>query len=195
MSDPPAPAAAVPDPLSTESYYSQLCTNIRTTDEISFKLMGAVPLISGAGMTALFAAEAQLKIPRAAIVLVASFAAVVTLALYRWERRNIDVCSWLIRRAADVETEMTAARFDIDPDRLRVLLDGQGRNLAAPARMEAERELSLPQGALMLQFLGPGDARRFWPWRRFGKTEATNVLYGSAILAWLAVIPVALLTG
>jgi hypothetical protein len=143
---------------SIDRYYSELCLNIRTTDEISFKLMGAVPLVSGAGMTGLFAAGEKLALPDAAIVLVALFAALVTLGLYRWECRNIGTCKWLIHRAADLE-------------RLLPLADAK------------------------TQFAGRPDGPRFLFWEKFGKTEATRLLYGSAFLAWLAVVPIALLVG
>jgi hypothetical protein len=32
------------------NYYTNLNTNIRSTDDISFKLLGLVPLFSGSGM-------------------------------------------------------------------------------------------------------------------------------------------------
>jgi hypothetical protein len=34
--------------LTTERVYAETCANIRATDDISFKLLGIVPLLSGA---------------------------------------------------------------------------------------------------------------------------------------------------
>ncbi len=41
-------------PLSMDHLYAETCTNIRATDEIRFKLMGFVPLVSGAALSAFF---------------------------------------------------------------------------------------------------------------------------------------------
>ena len=74
--------------LSVERYYGELCSNIRATDEISFKLLGFVPLISGAGIIGVLSAEEKLSLPSEAVVLVAVFAAAVTVALWPWNRGN-----------------------------------------------------------------------------------------------------------
>ena len=36
--------------MAVENYYTSLTTNIRFTDDVSFKLLGLVPLFSGAGL-------------------------------------------------------------------------------------------------------------------------------------------------
>jgi hypothetical protein len=40
--------------LSAEHVYAETCTNIRATDGISFKLIGIVPLVSGATLLTFF---------------------------------------------------------------------------------------------------------------------------------------------
>ncbi len=183
--------------LSVERYYGELCSNIRATDDISFKLLGFVPLISGAGIIGVLSAREELSLPSAGVILVALFAATVTVALYGWERRNIQICIWLIARAADVEREMLEARLGIEDGRLQGLA---ARHCHSPDdettsdRVEIERSLGLAEGTLQTQFLGPGEPPRFPVPHRFGKTEATLVLYGSALVAWLAVVPITLLT-
>jgi hypothetical protein len=195
----PAPSAESSEsersqPLSVERYYSELCSNIRATDDISFKLLGFVPLISGAGIVAVLSAEEKLALPSAAVVLVALFATIVTLALYRWERRNIGICIWLIARAADVERAMLEAAHGIEQGTLQGLPPRHSDGAPTHDRAELERSCGLREGALQTQFLGPGEPGRFLLWDRFGKTEATEVLYGSAVTAWLAVVPITLLT-
>jgi hypothetical protein len=191
--------------LSVDRYYGELCSNIRATDDISFKLLGFVPLISGAGIIGVLSAKEKLSLPPAAVVLIALFAATVTTALYGWERRNIQICIWLIARAADVEREMLEARQGIKPGRLQGLTARHSRNPTSDSdRSELERSLDLREGALQTQFLGPGEPPTFlWPRRfelrkwwppRFGKTQAARVLYGSAAVAWLAVVPITLLS-
>ena len=90
------------DGLSSDRRFQELCTHIRTTDDISFKLLGLVPLISGAGIAAVFMkGEAP---PSAAVYLLCLFAAAVSLALFCWELRNIQICTWLRDRAAELES-------------------------------------------------------------------------------------------
>lgn len=84
-----------------ENYYTNLCNNIRVTDDISFKLLGLVPLFSGAGMLVAVLRSEYFWSP--AIYAMAAFGSLVTLGLFRWELRNIQTCLWLIRRGADVE--------------------------------------------------------------------------------------------
>ncbi len=122
----------------------------------------------------------------------------MTVALYGWERRNIQVCVWLIPRAADVEREMLEARLGVEHGRLQCLAARHApaaeSTTSDRARHEIELSLGLSKGTLQSQFLGPGEPPKFlWP-GRFGKTQATLVLYGSAGVAWLAVVPITLLT-
>jgi hypothetical protein len=89
--------------LTDAKIYEQLSVDIRTTDDISFKLMGFVPLVSGTGVVGLLLAENRLALPPAVICLLSLFAAAVTLGLFRWELRNIQNCRWLIDYADALE--------------------------------------------------------------------------------------------
>lgn len=92
---------AVPPLVAAEKIYSEIRTGIRETDSISFKLMGLVPLVSGSALLGLML---QSKAPPSGLViLLALFAALVTLGLFRWELRNIQTCSWLISYAEAIE--------------------------------------------------------------------------------------------
>ena len=85
--------------LGADKLYEQLSANIRATDDISFKLLGLVPLVSGAALGALLFKDAQPmgdRLSPALITLLALFAAAVTLGLFRWELRNVQECSHLI---------------------------------------------------------------------------------------------------
>jgi hypothetical protein len=81
--------------------WQELCTHIRTTDDISFKLLGLVPLVSIAGITVSLLKAEPKSTPL--VALLSLFAATVTLALWVWERRNIQTCLWLRARAAKLE--------------------------------------------------------------------------------------------
>src|SRR2546430_14568220 len=89
---------------SLERLYAETCAQIRATDEISFRLLGLVPLVSGVGILVLLGDERLSWSPATAFASVVG--AVVTFALYRWEMRNVDYCSLLIKRAAELEREL-----------------------------------------------------------------------------------------
>ena len=77
--------------------YAQICTTIRATDDISFKLLGFVPLLSGSAIfLLLFKGDA---LAPTSVVLLCLAGIVVTIGLFCWERRNIKTCV-LFRDAA-----------------------------------------------------------------------------------------------
>jgi hypothetical protein len=95
----------MPDPqVSRDALYKELRANIRATDEISFKLMGLVPLLSGAAFLTFFSADKVQAKPNLVVAL-SLFAGLVTLGLFRWELRNIQNCSWLLRCSEALEKE------------------------------------------------------------------------------------------
>jgi hypothetical protein len=91
-------------PVAPETRYAEICSNVRATDEISFKLLGLVPLVSGTGIFVLLD-RSQQPTWSPMVVFAAVFGAAITFAIYRWEVRNIQTCRWLINRAADLERD------------------------------------------------------------------------------------------
>ncbi len=89
-------------------------------------------------------------------MLVSLFAAVVTFAIYRWERRNISNCSHYRRCAAELERDYLR-RF-------------------SPTWQEPPQE-KLPHDRSL--------AHSFFS-LRWGKTEAEQLLYWTVIVGWLA---------
>jgi len=87
--------------------YQEICSSIRATDDISFKLMGLVPFVSGATLLTFFLNKEMIPPAKSPLgVCLALFAALTTLGLFRWELRNIQTCSWLRRRAEALEEAM-----------------------------------------------------------------------------------------
>jgi hypothetical protein len=84
--------------LSDAKIYDQVSIDIRATDEITFKLMGIVRLVSGAGLLAIFLAREP-----PLLILLSVFASAITIGLFRWELRNIQNCRWLIKYADELE--------------------------------------------------------------------------------------------
>ncbi|MER7417294.1 hypothetical protein ABT346_10985 [Micromonospora peucetia] len=89
--------------------YQEICANIRATDEVSLKLLAAVPLVTGVGIVLLMRAPGG-RIPDIAIVLLSVFASLVTFAVYRWERKNAENCRHFRRWAAALEQDFFGLR-------------------------------------------------------------------------------------
>ena len=97
---PDAPKTWEPD---KDRLYSEFCTKIRATDDISFKLLGFVPLLSGSAIfLLLFKGDELRTVP---VVLLCVAGAAVTVGLFLWERRNIKTCLLFRDAAAQLEEE------------------------------------------------------------------------------------------
>ena len=96
----PDDAAGVVDELKL---YSEIWKGIRETDSISFKLLGLVPFVSGTGSGILASVLHHKVIAPGAVVFLSLLGALVTFGLYRWELRNIQTCSRLLKRAEWLE--------------------------------------------------------------------------------------------
>jgi hypothetical protein len=92
-------------PLSID-VYKEICNNIRASDDISFKLLNIVPVMSGIGSTALVLLEKSQLLTNYSSYAVVGFSicgALITFGLFKWELRNIYKCNWFIKRAEDFE--------------------------------------------------------------------------------------------
>jgi|ERR1700722_1475632 hypothetical protein len=90
---------------TVDRVYSETWANIRVTDDISFKLLGTVPLVSGAALLTMLFQTPKLPGDGRFVVALALFAAMITLGLFRWELRNIQTCNWLLKRAEAMECD------------------------------------------------------------------------------------------
>ena len=89
--------------VGADRVYQDLCAGIRATDDISFKLIGLVPLLSGAGILTLFINQTTVHEKVGLVAFLGLYAAAVSLGLFRWELRNIQTCGWLAARAAALD--------------------------------------------------------------------------------------------
>lgn len=78
---------------------------------MSARLLTAVPLVTGVGIVLLMRAPGS-EVPDVAIMLLSLFAALVTFAVYRWERKNMENCRHFRRWAATLEREFFGLRHD-----------------------------------------------------------------------------------
>ena len=97
--DAPNPAAG-----DFTDLYHEVCDHIRATDDTSLKLLAAVPLATGIGITLLVRSSTPALVDGARSLL-SLFAAVVTFAIYRWERKNIATCGHYRDWAAVLERD------------------------------------------------------------------------------------------
>ncbi len=152
--------------------YRETCNNIRATDEISFKLLGLVPLISGAGIFFISLSKEFASSPFA--VIISFFGAIVTAALFMWEWRNIKYCISFVKYAELLESR-------IFYDALGKLGEEQEKQLALeklPPKCveEIKMETKIAKG----QFAGRGKSKIL------KKRNAEAILYTATIIAWLA---------
>ena len=164
-------ARAVSESPTHGEIYAQLNEIVRATDEISFKLLGLVPIVSVAGI-GLFATAGKAWI--GATIFVSAFAAVATLALYVWERRNIGTCRW----ARDEALRIAGLRGPASPS-------VGGRRIG---KKEAEKLLYGTTFFAWLAFPGLVAWHAHESWSDYGKWYALAVLVaalGAAVAAWL----------
>lgn len=146
------------------SLYKDVSANIKATDEISFKLLGAVPLVSGilsGVLTVLGESNALEGYEAPAVVALAVLGLFITAGLFRWELRNIQKCNWLISRAARLERQLFSS------EDARIQFDG----IASDDDLKAQ-EMQDVQISSVFKF----------PW---GKTQSVKLVYSASLGAWL----------
>lgn len=165
---PDDPNANSPPADALLDIYKDIVNNIRVTDDISFKLLGLVPLASGVGSGVLTILEKSKLVEGYSGLTVAGLSAagaLVILGLFRWELRNIQKCNWFISRAANFETQIL--------NRENLQFSGMARQEDLAAKRMSEVRLSSLFDT---------------PW---GKTQAEKVVYLAAIGAWLVPLGIA----
>lgn len=182
--------------MSDDPLYREICASIRTTDDISFKLLGFVPLVSGAGIVAALLGSDVLWSP--AIYLISLLGAGITFGFFRWELKNIMICNWLIHCAQAVEyraltegDEVTAREDERvgqfyrrpEPPGLypeREPLDRPPKESPKLHATSAGKGIVLPAARAFAALL----VRNFVE-RSFGKTESEKLVYSLVIFSWL----------
>ena len=152
--------------------YQEVCTNIRTSDDISFKLLGFVPILSGAGATIL-SWKGSTPYPLPVVVLASLVGATFTFGLFRWEMRNVQKCDYLICVASRIER---CLQKPLEFDSLKYKV----------AQYQEWYRADRPKLFHKIPKLEPSD--KVEPWYALGKTEAERIIYGASIAAWLVPI-------
>ena len=90
--------------LSEVEVYNAIQKGISETDDISFKLIGFVPLVTGGGLLTILLGGTDLPVEVLAVT--ALFAAAATIGLFWWELWNIQTCHWYINLAYEFEKKV-----------------------------------------------------------------------------------------
>src|SRR5437773_7735256 len=86
--------------------YAEILTAIRTTDDISFKLLGFVPLVSGVANSGLSFLSAKDVLEPLPVLFLAAIGASMTYYLFRWEQRNVQTCTHFWKKLTLVESRL-----------------------------------------------------------------------------------------
>lgn len=97
--------------------YTQLCESYRAIDEFRAKLLGYLPLASGAGIFILVNDKAKVDAFRQFLPAVGLFGIVVTLGLFVFELFGIKKCGALIEAGKRLEDRVNG-QFRARPDRI-----------------------------------------------------------------------------
>ncbi|CAN5824944.1 hypothetical protein BH20ACI4_BH20ACI4_03770 [soil metagenome] len=146
-------------------FYKEICSNIRASDDISFKLLNIVPVMSGIGSTALVFLEKSGLLSNYssyAVISLSICGALITIGLFKWELRNIQKCNWLIQCAEDFELKV---------------LKNAGNQLEKIQYADYKNDKTKTSPITKM------------PW---GKTQAERLIYIVAIVVWFVPITIGL---
>ncbi len=146
--------------LDDKVIYQEICKKITETDAISFKLLGLVPTASWVAVTISWFESHQFSFW--GLLLLGLFGAWVTYFIYRWERRNIQVCNTFREYARIMEAKKMAEE---SAESLNGALNGP---------------YSLLKTKNKPNISGRPTSSKGW-----GKTEAETAIYFITILLWL----------
>ena len=85
--------------------YGEICRSIHTIDDFRAKLLALLPIASGAGISLLLDKKIE-SLNTLHIVVIGILGFLVTLGLFFYELRGIDVCNTLIKRGQLLEREL-----------------------------------------------------------------------------------------
>jgi hypothetical protein len=164
--------------------YHEVCTNIRTSDDISFKLLGLVPLISGSGAAILSLNKIWAQTGSIPILLISMVAALITFGLFKWEMRNVQRCSWLIARAAALESSY----FHVETEgKKHVISQFYGSSFQESPPLLGK----IPDFQTVTE--GQQSKKQNNKAKGVGKEQAERIIYWTSIGAWLIPIGIAAL--
>lgn len=99
-----------PDPDQAENLrtvYKELCSSYRAIDDFRTKLLGFLPLATGAGIFFLVTDRTKIDFVQPYFLPIGAFGFVITLGLFFYEFYGIKKCTYLIRAGMELEKQLT----------------------------------------------------------------------------------------
>lgn len=94
-------------PENLRTVYRELCSSYRAIDDFRTKLLGFLPLATGAGIFFLVTDKAKIDSVQPYFGPIGIFGFVITLGLFFYEFYGIKKCTHLIRAGIEIEKELT----------------------------------------------------------------------------------------
>lgn len=171
------PSVSPPDDNDTAEVFTQLNENIRYTDEVSFRLLGFVPFISGGAIMGALITKGA--IATSGVYMLSLFGAVITYFLFRWELRNISTCKHFRDQRSHLQNKLLGIKFT-KADAIFATKP------AKPPLFPRIRKTAVDKAESSVA-KEPDNRRQFLRRKEFdlGKTEAARGIYFVSICAWL----------
>jgi len=93
-------------PENLRTVYKELCSSYRAIDDFRTKLLGLLPLVTGAGLFFLVTDKAKLDVSQPYFGPIGIFGFVITLGLFFYEFYGIKKCTSLITAGKELEKEL-----------------------------------------------------------------------------------------
>lgn len=122
------------------SIYQELCNSYRAIDDLRTKLLGILPVVSGAGVLLLFndalSDTAKLEFLKQFLLPIGAFGFVITLGLFSYELHGIKKCGHLIHVGRQLERLLgIEGQFANRPGRVELLIPSLYVNEPVTARI------------------------------------------------------------
>ena len=122
------------------SIYQELCNSYRAIDDLRTKLLGILPVVSGAGVLLLFndalSDTAKLEFLKQFLLPIGAFGFVITLGLFSYELHGIKKCGHLIHVGRQLERLLgIEGQFTNRPGRVELLTPSLYVNEPVAARI------------------------------------------------------------
>jgi hypothetical protein len=107
------------DPNDVRAVYQELCNSYRAIDDFRMKLLGLLPLATGAGIFLLINDDQTVRAMLPFLAEIGAFGFLIALGLFCYELYGIKKCHWLIGAAQRLEIEqfkVTDGQFKNHPE-------------------------------------------------------------------------------
>ena len=149
----------VPDRANERNVYQELCNSYRAVDDFRTKLLGLLPVATGAGIFLLVSNKETLDLIRQYSLPIGFFGIFITLGLFSYELYGIRKCGALIDAGSQIEDTLNIlGQFRTRPDALARIVDERfAAGVIYPAVLAAWTYLTFifvwPQTALWIAIL------------------------------------------